>query len=99
MKGLFGVIPNWIYSGKVSTPRRMPEGSRIVRFATFEVDLETGELRRQGVKIRLAEQAFQVLAMLIEHAGQIVRRQELRDRLWPGVSFVDFDHGLNKAIN
>jgi TolB-like protein/Flp pilus assembly protein TadD len=77
----------------------MPEGSRIVRFATFEVDLETGELRRQGVKIRLAEQAFQVLAMLIEHAGQIVRRQELRDRLWPGVSFVDFDHGLNKAIN
>jgi TolB-like protein len=90
---------NRIYSGKVSTPRRMPEGSRIVCFATFEVDLESGELRRQGVKIRLPEQAFQVLAMLIANPGEVIRRDELRDRLWPGVSFVDFDHGLNKAMN
>jgi DNA-binding winged helix-turn-helix (wHTH) protein len=88
---------NRIYSGKVSTPRRMPEGSRIVCFATSEVDLESGELRRQGVKIRLPEQAFQVLAMLIANPGEVIRRDELRDRLWPGVSFVDFDHGLNKV--
>lgn len=77
----------------------MPKNPRIVRFAAFEVNLDSGELRRQGVKLRLPEQAFQVLAMLLEHAGEVVRREELRDRLWPRETFVDFDHGLNKAIN
>jgi TolB-like protein/Tfp pilus assembly protein PilF len=83
----------------MATPRPKLGSPRVARFATFEVDLESGELRRQGVKIRLPEQAFQVLAVLIEHPGEIVRREELRNQLWPGVSFVDFDHGLNKAIN
>jgi TolB-like protein/Tfp pilus assembly protein PilF len=98
-KRVFDILLKSDILRKVSIPRRKPEGSGIVCFATFEVDLESGELRRQGVKIRLTEQAFQVLAALIEHPGDVVRRKELRDRLWPGVSFVDFDHGLNKAIN
>ncbi len=77
----------------------MLERPRIVRFATFEVDLGSGELRKQGIKIRLPEQAFQVLWMLLDHPGEIVSREDLRDRLWSGQTFVDFDHGLNKAIN
>lgn len=77
----------------------MPERARIVRFATFEVDLASGELRKQGIKIRLPEQAFQILSMLLDHPGELVSREDLRDRLWCGETFVDFDHGLNKAIN
>jgi TolB-like protein/DNA-binding winged helix-turn-helix (wHTH) protein/Tfp pilus assembly protein PilF len=70
-----------------------------VRFGSFELDLRAGELRKQGVKIKLQEQPFQILAMLLEHPGQVVTREELRSRLWPSDTFVDFDHGLNKAIN
>ncbi len=70
-----------------------------IRFGLFEVDLRAGELRKQGVKIKLQEQPFQILTMLIEHPGEVVTREELRSRLWPSDTFVDFDHGLNKAIN
>jgi TolB-like protein/Flp pilus assembly protein TadD len=70
-----------------------------VRFGTFELDLRAGELRKQGVKIKLQEQPFQILAMLLEQPGQVVTREELRSRLWPADTFVDFDHSLNKAIN
>jgi TolB-like protein/Tfp pilus assembly protein PilF len=73
--------------------------SQIIRFSTFELDVHAGELRKQGVKIKLQEQPFQILAMLLEHPGQLVTREELRGRLWPSDTFVDFDHGLNKAIN
>src|SRR5579864_343229 len=72
---------------------------RIVRFGVFEADLEAGELRKHGLRIRLPEQAFQVLALLVERPGEIVTRAELRDRLWPGRTHVDFEHGLNKAVN
>ena len=72
--------------------------SRIVRFSTFEVDLQTGELRHRGQKIRLQEQPFQVLAALLEQPGEVVTREELRNRLWPADTFVDFDHSLNAAI-
>src|SRR6202007_756903 len=68
-------------------------------FGVFEVDLRAGELRKHGLRIRLQEQPFQVLAMLLEHVGQVVTREELQRKLWPADTFVDFDHGLNKAIN
>ena len=70
-----------------------------VRFGVFEVDLQTGELRKSGSKIRLQEQPFQVLSLLLERRGETVTRNELRGRLWTADTFVDFDHGLNKAIN
>src|SRR5881397_1669932 len=70
-----------------------------VRFDSFELDLRAGELRKEGSKIRLQDQPFQILAMLLEHPGQVVTREELRSRLWPSDTFVDFDHSLNKAIN
>jgi TolB-like protein len=70
-----------------------------VRFGSFELDLRAGELRKQGVKIKLQEQPLQILTMLLEHPGEVVTREELRQRLWPADTFVDFDHGLNKAIN
>src|SRR4051794_37271480 len=70
-----------------------------LRFGVFEADLRTGELRKRGVRIRLQEQPFQVLALLLERPGELVTRDELRGRLWSADTFVDFDHGLNKAIN
>jgi Tol biopolymer transport system component/DNA-binding winged helix-turn-helix (wHTH) protein len=71
---------------------------RVLRFGTFEVDIPAGELRKNGIKLRLQEQPLQVLCMLIEHSGEVVTREELRKRLWPADTFVDFDHGLNAAI-
>jgi TolB-like protein/DNA-binding winged helix-turn-helix (wHTH) protein/Flp pilus assembly protein TadD len=72
---------------------------RRLRFGVFEADLRTGELRKHGLRIRLQEQPFQVLAMLLVHPGEVVTREELRKALWPANTFVDFDHGLNKAVN
>ena len=77
----------------------MSVSSRVVRFGIFEVDLPAGELRKRGVRLRLQEQPFQVLAYLLERRGEIVTREELQARLWTADTFVDFDHGLNKAIN
>ena len=68
------------------------------RFGVFELDLRAGELRRNGSKVKLQEQPFQVLAELIERPGQVVTREELRNRLWSADTYVDFDHGLNAAI-
>ena len=73
--------------------------SERLRFGVFEVDVRGGELRKHGWRIRLQAQPFQVLAMLLEHAGEVVSREELQKKLWPADTFVDFDHGLNKAIN
>jgi TolB-like protein/DNA-binding winged helix-turn-helix (wHTH) protein/Flp pilus assembly protein TadD len=70
-----------------------------VRFGIFEADLRTGELRKRGVRIRLQEQPFRVLAVLLTRPGELVTRDELRGRLWAADTFVDFEHGLNKAIN
>jgi DNA-binding winged helix-turn-helix (wHTH) protein len=72
---------------------------RIVRFGAFELDLGAGELRKNGAKLRLQEQPFQVLALLLEHAGDIVTRDDVRQKLWPADTFVDFDHSLNTAVN
>jgi Tol biopolymer transport system component/DNA-binding winged helix-turn-helix (wHTH) protein len=72
--------------------------ARLIRFATFEADLDSGELRRNGLKLKLSGQPFQVLAILLERPGAVVTREELQKRLWPD-TFVDFDHNLNAAIN
>jgi TolB-like protein/DNA-binding winged helix-turn-helix (wHTH) protein len=72
---------------------------RILRFATFEVDLQARELRKNGLKLKLHGQPFEVLAMLLERPGEVVNREQLRERLWPTDTFVDFDHGVNTAIN
>src|ERR1700758_4247844 len=74
------------------------DSSRRLRFAVFEVDLRAGELTKRGLRIRLQEQPFQVLAMLLEKPGELVTREELREKIW-GRTVVDFDHGVNKAIN
>src|SRR5439155_8885877 len=73
--------------------------SRSVRFGSFEVDLSTGELRKGGLKVKLHGQPFEVLAILLERPGEVVAREELQHRLWASDTFVDFEHGLNKAIN
>jgi DNA-binding winged helix-turn-helix (wHTH) protein len=73
-------------------------GPRVARFGVFELDLRTGELRRKGLKVALQEQPFRVLAMLVARPGELVTRDELRRALWPDAVFVDFDHGLNKAV-
>src|SRR5579862_6823745 len=67
-------------------------------FGVFQLDLKAGELRKAGVKIKLQDQPFRVLAVLIERAGQIVTREELRQRVWPSNVYVDFDQGLNNSI-
>ncbi len=75
------------------------KNARVARFGLFELDLSAGELRKGGVKLRLQGQPFQVLALLLERAGDVVTREELQQKLWPSDTFVDFDHSLNTAIN
>lgn len=72
--------------------------ARILHFGVFEVDLKACELRKHGLRLKLPEQPFQILVVLLEKPGEIVTREELRNRLWPGDTFVDFDHGLNNAV-
>ncbi|MFZ0880711.1 MAG: winged helix-turn-helix domain-containing protein [Candidatus Acidiferrales bacterium] len=72
--------------------------TRAARFGAFEVDLRSGELRKHGIRLKLQDQPFQVLAHLLEHPGEVVTREELRQKLWPADTFVDFDTGLNSAI-
>jgi DNA-binding winged helix-turn-helix (wHTH) protein len=79
-----------------STPTPLPG---LIRFGQFEVDARSGELRRSGIKVKLNGQPFDVLLALLENPGQVVTREELHDRLWSQDTFVDFDQGLNKAIN
>src|SRR5215470_10650226 len=72
--------------------------SQVIRFATFEVNLQAQELRKGGLRLKLTGQPFQVLALLLERPGTVVTREELQKRLWPE-TFVDVDHNLNTAIN
>jgi len=71
---------------------------RIFRFGVFEADLASGELRKSGLRIRLQDQPFQLLTFLLERPGELVTREEIREKLWPADTFVDFDHSLNTAI-
>jgi Tol biopolymer transport system component/DNA-binding winged helix-turn-helix (wHTH) protein len=70
----------------------------IVRFDVFEIDFHAGELRKEGRRVKLQEQPFRVLFLLLQRPGQVVTREELREQLWPADTFVDFDHGLNSAV-
>jgi cholera toxin transcriptional activator len=73
--------------------------ARVFRFGTFEVNEATGELRKEGIRIKLHSQPFQVLVMLLERPTELVSREEMRQRLWGDDTIVDFDHGLNTAVN
>ena len=75
------------------------EGMRLVRFEAFEVNLTTGEVRKHGIRLRVQDQPFQVLVMLLARPGKLVTRDEIREKLWPSGTFVDFDNGLNTAIS
>lgn len=79
----------------------MPDAAKALavrRFGAFEINLQSGELRKNGIRLRLSGQPFQVLALLIERAGEAVTREELQSKLWSADTFVDFDHGLNNAV-
>src|SRR5882757_8518433 len=71
----------------------------ILRFGVFEVDVRAGELRKQGIRIKLQEQPFHVLTVLLQRPGEVVTREELRSENWSADTFVDFDNSLNTAIN
>jgi DNA-binding winged helix-turn-helix (wHTH) protein len=80
----------------------MEETKRVflpIRFGLFEVDLQAGELRRQGYKVKLQDQPFQILVLLLDRPGEVVTREELQKKLWPADTFVDFERGLNRAVN
>jgi DNA-binding winged helix-turn-helix (wHTH) protein len=78
----------------------VPHNSNLskVRFGPFEIDLHTCELRKRGVKLKLSGQAFKILAILLERPGELVTREELRERLWPADTFVDFEQGVNTSV-
>ncbi|HEU5231487.1 MAG TPA: winged helix-turn-helix domain-containing protein [Terriglobales bacterium] len=80
-------------------PNESRSNSEVVRFAEFEADLRTGELRRDGRLLKVQGKPFQVLSALLVRPGDLVTREELRQSLWPADTFVDFEHGLNTAIN
>jgi eukaryotic-like serine/threonine-protein kinase len=84
---------------QAAQPSRPHSAGRNVRFGPFELSLETGELRKHGVRVRLQHRPFQILAALIESPGRLVTREELRNRLWSSDVFVDFESGLNTAVN
>ena len=74
-------------------------GGRVVRFGVFEADLASGELRRRGSRVRVQDRPFRILEVLLARRNEVVTRQELRERLWPADTFVDFEHGLDAAMN
>ena len=82
-----------------SNPNSPLFSAQKIRFGIYEADVRAGELSRDGVKVKLQEQPFQVLLVLLEKPGEIVTREDLRERIWPADTFVDFDHSLNTAIN
>ncbi len=79
--------------------KRIGGPGEVIRFGAFEADTRTGELRKQGLRIKLQEQPFQILGLLLVRPGELVTRDELRSKLWSADTFVDFEHGLNKAVN
>jgi TolB-like protein/DNA-binding winged helix-turn-helix (wHTH) protein/Tfp pilus assembly protein PilF len=91
LKAILSSIPGTTMEQNHHSPRN-------VRFGVFEADMEAGELRKHGLRLKLSEQPFQILAMLVARPGEVVSREVLRERLWPSDTFVDFDHGLNNAV-
>jgi len=97
-RGHESIVVHGVNYGRALMPPPSREVRRL-RFGVFEVDLAAGELRKNGSRIRLQEQPFQVLATLLQNPGQVVTRDDLRQRIWPADTFVDFDHSLNTAVN
>ncbi len=89
-----------VWAGKLLFPMLPVErrSSSLRRFGTFEVDLRARELRKGGIRIRLQDQPFEILTVMLERPGEVVTREELRQRLWPAGTFVDFEHSLNAAV-
>src|SRR6188472_1160118 len=83
----------------VAIPCAQGEAMPIMRFGVFEVDPDSGELRKRGFRIGLREQPLRLLLTLIDQAGRVVTREQLRRRLWPEGTFVDFDRAINKAVS
>jgi len=75
-----------------------PQAARFFHFGSFQLDLRSRELCRNGIRVRVPDQSIQVLAMLLEHPGEVVTREELHQRLWPNGTIVEFDNGINGAI-
>lgn len=73
-------------------------GPEVIRFGVFEVDSRAGELRKNGLKLKLAGQPFEFLLLLLERPGEVITREEIQKRLWPADTFVDFEHGINTAV-
>src|SRR5215470_17856045 len=84
---------------RISTDIRMLQVATKIRFGVYELDRDAMELRKHGTPIRMQEQPFRVLAALVERPGEIVTREELRERIWGKDTFVDFEQSLNKAVN
>jgi len=93
------VAPDAKLAGVSAPSPEIGRKSGIARFGVFEADLNARELRKQGRRIRLQDQPFAVLAILLERCGNVISREELREKLWPANTFVDFDHSLNTAVN
>ena len=87
-----------VYTGPFELMTDSQPASRY-RFGVFEVDTPTGELRRQGVRVKLNAQPFQVLCLLLDRPGELLTREEISRELWPDGTFVDYDHGVNSAVN
>ena len=77
---------------------QVQNGTGTVRFEGFEADLHSGEVRKSGIRVKLQEQPFKVLQVLLEHPGELVTREELQSRIWPEENFGDFDHAVNVAV-
>jgi DNA-binding response OmpR family regulator len=94
--GLNGVLD--FYSETQMAPMEHLRPISVVRFGSYEVSFQAGELRKSGLRIRVQQQPMKLLEMLVEHPGEVVTREELRGRVWPNESFGDFDQALNIAI-
>src|SRR5665647_2308503 len=77
----------------------MPTQNGVFRFGSFEADLDSSELRRNGIRLKLQSQPFRVLALLLQRPGPILTREELQQELWPSATFVDYEQGLATAVN
>ena len=80
-------------------PVLVSSAPRPIRFGVFEADLQAEELRKNGAKVKLEGQPFQILALLLERPGHVVTREEVKQKLWPTNTFVDFEHSINAAVN
>src|SRR3989440_12904853 len=96
--GWLAISLAWVSVGDfMQAPQRAAR--RVMRFGVFEVDLHARELRKRGIKIGLQQQPLRVLALLLEHAGEVVTREDLRQAIWPAGTFVEFDVGVDAAIH